>query len=474
MKRFGLLFGLAFSMVACSAQTGGPSSSVDTSEDALSAVARLRVVHASPDAPAVDIYVRGVDTPVVSGLAFTETSAELRVKAGSYTIDIRPSPSTVADPIAFSEDLPLAGGRVTVVASGSLASAAATDRFRLLAVADRSPAPSPGTASVQILHASPDAPSVSIDVGDDDSANPEITNIDRFADTGAAGIPLPSGAPLQIAIGAGGARQTAFTTPSLPEGGRLLVIATGFLSHLPRERDGFGLLAIGPSGTIGFIRQNPVVYAFHGVPDAPAVRLDVAGGPTLVSRLPTGELSAPIQVPPSDYTLDVFAADAAGPPVAQVSTGLLVAGERYLAVAGGFLAPVGLDNPFGLTLYRDGFTRGLTEVRAIHASPDAPAVDVVLKDDAGGVLATLAQGASFSQAGAETALAIAEETLVSIDVIRSSDATPLTSFSALASPGERSFVLVSGAASPDRNAPLRLIGISTQVSPWRAEAIDND
>ena len=475
MKRLGLVFALAFPLFACSAQTGvEPDSTLATGEDSLVAASRLRVVHASPDAPAVDVYVRGIDTPVVAALSFTDTSAELRVKSGTYTVDLRASPSTAADPVVFSESLTLGGGLTTVVASGSIGSIEPQDAFRLLPIVERFTPPAAGTATVRIVHASPDAPSVSIDVGDDDIGNPEIANLDRFADTGSGGVALPSGTALQVGIGAGGARQTAFTTPALPEGGRLLVIATGYLSHLPRERDGFGLLAVGPAGTIGFVRQNPVVYAFHGAPDAPPVRLSLPGGPTLVSRLAYGQLSTAVQVPPSDYTLDVSAADADGPPVAQVGTGPLLAGERYLAIAGGFLAPIGGDASFGLSLYRDGFSRGQTEARAIHASPDAPAVDVMVNDENGAPIATLAAGASFSQAGSEVAFPIAQDTLLSVNVLPAGGAAPIATFSAFASPGERSFVLVSGAANPDRKAPLRLISINTNSPAWQANAIDLD
>ena len=36
--------------------------------------AMLRVVHASPDAPAVDVYAEGVATPLLTDVSYTETS----------------------------------------------------------------------------------------------------------------------------------------------------------------------------------------------------------------------------------------------------------------------------------------------------------------------------------------------------------------------------------------------------------------
>jgi hypothetical protein len=63
--------------------------------------ARIRVVHASPDAPAVDVAVTGGDV-LVPDLAFPETSDYLTVPAGSYDLEVR---------VAGTEDvaLPLPG-----------------------------------------------------------------------------------------------------------------------------------------------------------------------------------------------------------------------------------------------------------------------------------------------------------------------------------------------------------------------------
>ena len=48
----------------------------------------------------------------------------------------------------------------------------------------------------------------------------------------------PAGEALQIGIRVDGVTVTAFTTPELPEGAEITVIATGLLGKLPRERDG--------------------------------------------------------------------------------------------------------------------------------------------------------------------------------------------------------------------------------------------
>jgi hypothetical protein len=53
-------------------------------------MARVRVVHASPDAPAVDVAVKGGDV-LIENLAFPEASDYLSVPAGSYDLEVRPT-----------------------------------------------------------------------------------------------------------------------------------------------------------------------------------------------------------------------------------------------------------------------------------------------------------------------------------------------------------------------------------------------
>jgi hypothetical protein len=314
--------------------------------------AMLRAVHASPDAPAVDVYVEG--------------------SGGSYTVELRDAGADPNSTPAFTVDVTIPdNATVTAVAAGLLSSSNDADKFRLLAFAENFSAPGAGNAAVRIVHASPDAPTVGLDVGDDGSI--EVPNFARFAETGEAGVALPANTELQIAIYAGATRVTAFTTPQLPEGAELFVIATGLLSKLPRETDGFTLLAVAPTGSIGFIKQNPVVFALHGSPDAPNVDI-YAGAAMLVENLGFGELSDAIQVPPGAYDLD-FKATGQGATAATLTTPALAAGERYLAIASGFLS----DTPdFRLLPYGDGFGEAGSQalVRVVHASPDAPAVDV--------------------------------------------------------------------------------------------------
>src|SRR5262249_47649941 len=95
-------------------------------------------------------------------------------------------------------------------------------------------------------------------------------------------------------------------------------------------------------------------------------------------------LAPALQVPPNDNGYELIVTEPAtdpgdltGAPLAFESTGPLVAGERYLAIASGFAARA--HERVHVTIEHDGFDRMVTangRIRAVAASPDAPAVDV--------------------------------------------------------------------------------------------------
>ncbi|GIW04345.1 MAG: cell wall anchor [Thermomicrobiales bacterium] len=55
--------------------------------------ARIRVIHTSPDAPAVDVAVKGGDV-LIANLAFPNASDYLEVPAGSYDLEVRAAGTT--------------------------------------------------------------------------------------------------------------------------------------------------------------------------------------------------------------------------------------------------------------------------------------------------------------------------------------------------------------------------------------------
>jgi uncharacterized protein DUF4397 len=459
---------LLFSLAACS-DDDDPMSPVDDNMD-LGTGVMLRIVHASPDAPSVDVYAKGISTPIVTALSYTQTTNYLDLAPGNYTIELRAHGADPMSTPAFETgELTLPDGAViTAVAAGLLGSSDMEMAFRVIPLVEGFEDMGSDMAEVRIIHAGADAPTVAIDVGND--GNPEILNFARYADTGAAGVALPTGTPLDVGIWAGDplARVTAFQTPSLPDAG-LILIATGLLGEQPGDDMGFGLLAVGPDGTIGLIRQNPTVYVMHASPDAPAVDVFVGGtNIELVDMLSFGALSAPVQVPPASYELDIKVAES-GAPAATVMTPELMAGGQYLAVASGFVS--GGTPEFALLPFANSFDKSASPlVRVVHASPDAPSVDVGLWDD--GMNFTAISDYSdlvFGEASDGAGLAISAMELT-VGVAPTGTTTPAATFDLSLANIDRAFAVAAGSLGGIGEA-FRLIVVDATTSPWQAAQI---
>ena len=448
----------------------GPTGAIGfIDQDLFGVGAQLRVVHASPDAPAVVVYVEGVPIPVAEDLSYGEVTGYADLYPGDYVVELRAAGADPESAPAFSTGtLTISDDAViTAVAAGLFGSMDADDMFRVLPLVEDFDDPGAGNAAVRIVHAGADAPTVALDVGDD--AVVDVADFARFADTGAAGVALPAGSALQVAIWAGEtlSRVTGFTTPALPDGGELFVIATGLLSELPRDEQGFGLLAVGPDGLIGFVRQNPVVFALHGSPDAPAVDV-YAGGAMLIENLDFGMISDPVQVPPGAYTLD-FKANGTAVTAASATTPALAAGERYLAVASGFLG----QGTFTLLPFGEAFAGGDSDalVRAIHASPDAPTVDIGIVDGGSFTAVPDFTGLAFGEASS-AAGTVVPAVSATLGVAGTGTTTTVAEFDLAFTAGLRAFAVAAGALTPEAGEDgFGLVVVDATSFPWSAVVV---
>lgn len=162
-----LLFGLALTLALW------------TSRDAFAAghasEARIRVVHASPDAPRVDILAN--DAIILQDVPFGAISNYLTVPAGSYNLKVRPA--NQASPTVINADVDLvAGKQYTVVARNPLATIAPS-------VMTKNPQPAYGHANVKVSHWVTDAPAVNITSLD---GNILISNL-RYGETKELTVP---------------------------------------------------------------------------------------------------------------------------------------------------------------------------------------------------------------------------------------------------------------------------------------------
>jgi hypothetical protein len=123
-------------------------------------MARVRIVHASPDAPAVDVYADG--TNVLMNVPYKGSSDYLSVPAGPHNFKVYATGSNPAsDSAVIDADATLAAGKdYTIVAVGNVAN------IKPAVFEDNNAAPAAGKAHVRVIHASPDAPAVDVAVKD--------------------------------------------------------------------------------------------------------------------------------------------------------------------------------------------------------------------------------------------------------------------------------------------------------------------
>ena len=151
-----LVLSLVCIALVFSAGTAAASSHMDDGDEE---TGELRVVHASPDAPNVDIYVDG--DAVLEDVGFGTVSEYLELPTGDHQIEV----TAAGDPdtSVFNESVEVAEGNFTALAIGEIAEGSETPFTVEILEDDNSPTDE-GTARVRAVHASPDAPAVDITV----------------------------------------------------------------------------------------------------------------------------------------------------------------------------------------------------------------------------------------------------------------------------------------------------------------------
>jgi len=147
--------------------------------------AQVRVVHASPDAPSVDVLVDGAE--VLGDVPYLAVSEYLDVPAGVRNVRVNGAGTTTS---VIDEDLDLVEGTdYTIIASGFAAS------LEPLVLTDDNTAPAAGNAKVRAIHGAPSAPPVDIYVtapgADLGEATPVLTGV-AFGDV-ADYVEVPAG-----------------------------------------------------------------------------------------------------------------------------------------------------------------------------------------------------------------------------------------------------------------------------------------
>ncbi len=179
----------------------------------------VRVLHAVPDAPNVDVYINA--NRVLKNVAFKDVSEYLTLPAGSYHIDIYPTGNSVTTVI--SKKIRVETGKVyTLAAVGS------GNKLQLLPYLDDPTVPGNET-KVRFIHLSPDAPAVDIAVKGGDVVFP---NVSFKQATNYLGLTPMT---VNLEARAAGTKNSVLTVPnvSLKPNQAYTIVAVGFVDGSP-------------------------------------------------------------------------------------------------------------------------------------------------------------------------------------------------------------------------------------------------
>ena len=386
--------------------------------------ARLRIAHLGPDAPDVDVCLAeskggAYAGPVlraaglVAGASYKQVTTYLELKPARYFARLVAAGATdcsaaLAPSLDYLE-LPelLADTRTTIAAIGSLAGG--RDAFRLKAYVDEDVAPS-GKAKLRVVHASPGTPAVDVGPGRGLSFTAAFAVV-PFGEietgvgisNGYLSLNPVSNAVFSARVADGLTDVLTVGGLSLPEGAVATAFAIGFAgdAQTPLEvlvcSDGASNGLLSECGIAGAAPAPAQLRVAHLAPDAPAVDVCIADkgsthfrGPILAKRsvaigLKYPQVSTYLPLSAGAYDVRIVAPGStdcltslAGlPDVTDLPT--LGDGVSVTVAATGLLVP-GVHNPFKVRAYVDELT-GPTHkanLRFIHASPDAPNVDLGL------------------------------------------------------------------------------------------------
>ena len=373
----GLVTGVAPGTATITATVSGVPSSPVTVTVVASAV---QVLHASPDAPKVDVLVDG--TKAISNLDFGQGSGVALLPPGAHTVTVQAqtpgSPTTVIGPANLMLDPTT---QYIVIAEGAVANLGPVIFTRPV-----TPVAS-GQARVQVFHAAPNAPAVDVYVTAPGASLAGAMPLGSFSFKGTIGpASVPAGAyEIRVTV-AGQPSQVVFDSGSvsLPAGADLLVAA--------EQNTGPGSAPItlavtdsaGNNSQILDVATPATVRVIHDTADAPAVSVYANSDfmTPVVGSLAFPNFTSYLPIFPASSVTSVQVTPAGNPGTVVINAPLtLAAGTQYSVYAVGTLATIG---PLVTT---DDRRRLATQakVRIIHGSPSAGNVDIYLTAPGAGI-----------------------------------------------------------------------------------------
>ena len=328
----------------------------------------LEVLHASPDAPAVNVLADG--SAILTSVPYKGGSGFISVAAGQISLEVEaiiPGGNAV---VIGPASLTIASGeRISVIAVG------ATANIEPLVLTAPAADLAPGQARLRVVHGAPAAPQVDVYATAPDAALADSSPLGSFAFTENLG-------PLEVPADTYRIRVTPAGDPAtvVYDSGPLVIEAGADLVITAVQNTGPGdslisLVALDGSGAAEIldIDTPAALRVVHASPDAPNV--DVVANDDFANR-PVQDLAFPdftdyLELPAVELNVKVVPTTLDAPVVIDADL-TLVAGFEYSVLAVGLLADI---EPLVLV---DDNRRVATEarVRIVHASPAAGDVDI--------------------------------------------------------------------------------------------------
>ena len=369
--------------------------------------AQLRAVHASPDAPRVDIVV---NNKKLAEASYREATGFQSVASGNATININVNGSnpTVT---ALSAAATLERNKYyTVFAANNVAA------IEALIVVDENNAPASGNAKVRVVHAAPNAPDVDVfvTVPTADLSSAAVTPTLNFAfkgivpANGVKALEIPGG-DYRIRVTPTGNKGTVVYdsgTLNVASGSDLVIaaikensaasVAPISLMLLPKSGVSVVLPDARAKVRVGHYSPNtPTVDVYLGAPGS-ALTAATEVVPNATFPVASGFLN----VAPGNYrasvALDGTTTEAIGLD-ANITNGLDLS-----VFAIGLFGGAG-NQALRLNAYPDDLNApaaGKAKLRVLHLSPDAPAVDVVVLSAPGVIASRVVTNLAFPNGSA--------------------------------------------------------------------------
>ncbi len=353
---------------------------------------KIRVVHASPDAQPIDVYIGTATTPWLENLEYGQASTYLTHNSGTVTLVIYEAgadPRLLPPYVTESIDL-AAGASLTNVMAGLVKSGADEDKVRLITYDDffqTTPA-----ANARTVHAGSDAPTATVIIGD--TAQTLADNLPRWDESGRGGVSYAAGVARDVAVMAGGGI-TSFRVPALDPEATYYFILTGLIASQAAQAAPFNLLVVGPGGVVDLEIFGPRDFRLvHSVPDIGPVDTYVVHGlgdgferVQIKDNLAYGEATLYGQTEIRQVIIELYGVGAdpsQTQPLFSQSVHILDEANTTTVFAAGLFTSQDDADHLRLFSLADDFpvpVAGMTVARLVHACPNLESLRVDFVDD---------------------------------------------------------------------------------------------